>query len=122
MNNTGLMILALYTLSLFGIAFYASRQDKKNIKDFATAGSSLGVFVLTLTFSATYHSSYAFLGAGGFIYNNGIGWWVNGIWTVFPGCYSGLSAEDSGILERPEDTCPCPSTSAMCTRTVQSVS
>ena len=85
MNNTGLMILALYTLSLFGIAFYASRQDKKNIKDFATAGSSLGVFVLTLTFSATYHSSYAFLGAGGFIYNNGIGWWVNGIWTVFPG-------------------------------------
>ena len=85
MNNTGLMILALYTLSLFGIAFYAARQDKKNIKDFATAGSSLGVFVLTLTFSATYHSSYAFLGAGGFIYNNGIGWWVNGIWTVFPG-------------------------------------
>lgn len=85
MSNVGLVILALYTLSLFGIAIYASRQDKKNIKDFATASGSLGVFVLTLTFSATYHSSYAFLGAGGFIYNNGIGWWVNGIWTVFPG-------------------------------------
>lgn len=85
MSNVGLIILGIYTLSLLGIAFYASRQDKKNIKDFATAGSSLGVFVLTLTFSATYHSSYAFLGASGFVYNNGIGWWVNGIWTVFPG-------------------------------------
>ncbi|WP_052447565.1 sodium:solute symporter family protein [Clostridium polynesiense] len=83
--NTGLTILFLYTLSLLGIAFYASKHDKKNIKDFATAGGSLGVFVLTLTFSATYHSSYAFLGAPGFVYTNGIGWWVNGIWTVFPG-------------------------------------
>lgn len=83
--NIGLLVLVLYTLSLLGIAFYASKQDKKNIKDFTTAGSSLGVFVLTLTFSATYHSSYAFLGAGGFVYNNGVGWWVNGIWTVFPG-------------------------------------
>jgi len=83
--NIGLIILGIYTLSLLGIAYYASKQDKKNIKDFATAGSSLGVFVLTLTFSATYHSSYAFLGAPGFVYANGVGWWVNGIWTVFPG-------------------------------------
>ena len=83
--NIGLIILVFYTMSLLGIAYYASKQDKKNIKDFATAGSSLGVFVLTLTFSATYHSSYAFLGASGFVYNNGVGWWVNGIWTVFPG-------------------------------------
>lgn len=83
--NTGMIILILYTFSLLGIAYYASLQDKKNISDFATASSSLGVFVLTLTFSATYHSSYAFLGAGGFVYQHGIGWWVNGIWTVFPG-------------------------------------
>ncbi len=83
--NIGLIILGIYTLSLLGIAFYASKQDKKNIKDFATAGSSLGIFVLTITFSATYNSDYAFLGAHGFVYNNGIGWWVNGIWTVFPG-------------------------------------
>ncbi|SKC36774.1 sodium:solute symporter family protein [Maledivibacter halophilus] len=83
--NIGLIILILYTISLLGIAYYASKQDKKNISDFATASSSLGIFVLTLTFSATYHSSYAFLGAPGFVYANGIGWWVNGIWTVFPG-------------------------------------
>ena len=29
-------------------------------------GGGLGIFVLTLTFSATYHSAYAFMGAGGF--------------------------------------------------------
>ena len=83
--NIGLVVLALYTISLLAIAWYASKQDKKNIKDFATASSSLGIFVLTLTFSATYHSAYAFLGAAGFIYQNGVGWWENGIWTVFPG-------------------------------------
>ena len=83
--NIGLIILGCYMLALLGIAFYASKRDKKNIKDFATGGGTLGVFVLTLTFSATYHSSYAFMGAPGFVYTNGIGWWVNGIWTVFPG-------------------------------------
>ena len=83
--STGLIILIIYTLSLLGLAYYASLQDKKNIKDFATAGSSLGILLLTLTFSATYHSAYAFLGAAGYAYKNGIGWWVNGIWTVFPG-------------------------------------
>lgn len=82
--NVGMIILVVYMLVLLGIAFYASRRDQKNIKDFATGGG-LGIFVLTLTFSATYHSAYAFMGAGGFVYNHGIGWWVNGLWTVLPG-------------------------------------
>lgn len=82
--NIGIIILIVYVLVLLGIAFYAHHRDQKNIKDFATGGG-LGIFVLTLTFSATYHSAYAFMGAGGFVYNNGIGWWVNGLWTVLPG-------------------------------------
>ena len=82
--TAGIVILIVYMLVLLGIAYYASKQDKKNIKDFATGGG-LGIFVLTLTFSATYHSAYAFMGAGGFVYKNGIGWWVNGLWTVLPG-------------------------------------
>ena len=82
--NVGFVILVLYMLVLLGIAFYASKRDKKNIKDFAT-GSGLGIFVLTLTFSATYHSAYAFMGAGGYVFKNGIGWWANGLWTVLPG-------------------------------------
>ena len=82
--NIGLVILAVYIAVLLGIALYASKKDKKNIKDFATGGG-LGIFILTLTFSATYHSAYAFMGAGGFAYKNGIGWWCNGLWTVLPG-------------------------------------
>ncbi len=82
--NVGLVILVVYLVVLLGIALYASKQDKKNIKDFATGGG-LGIFILTLTFSATYHSAYAFMGAGGFAYKNGIGWWCNGLWTVLPG-------------------------------------
>ena len=61
--NIGLVILAVYIAVLLGIALYASKKDKKNIKDFATGGG-LGIFILTLTFSATYHSAYAFMGAG----------------------------------------------------------
>lgn len=83
--NIGLIILILYSIVVLGIAYYASLQDKKNIADFAVAGGSLGIFVLTLTFSATYHSAYAFMGAPGYAYKHGIGWWVNGLWTVFPG-------------------------------------
>lgn len=83
--NIGMIILVVYMLSVLGIAYYVSRKDDKNISSFVTADSSLGIFVLTLTLSATYHSSYAFLGAPGFVYTHGIGWWVNGIWTVFPG-------------------------------------
>ena len=47
--NVGIVILLLYTMGLLGIAYYASLQDKKSISHFATADSSLGVFVLTLT-------------------------------------------------------------------------
>ncbi|MFR3786452.1 sodium:solute symporter family protein [Agathobaculum desmolans] len=82
--TVGIVILICYMIVLLGIAVYASHRDQKNIKDFATGGG-LGIFVLTLTFSATYHSAYAFMGAGGFVYSNGIGWWVNGLWTVLPG-------------------------------------
>ena len=82
--NVGMWILLGYMVVLIGIALYAHKKDERNIKDFATGGG-LGIFVLTLTFSATYHSSYAFMGAGGFCYSHGIGWWVNGLWTVLPG-------------------------------------
>ena len=77
--NIGLVILAVYIAVLLGIALYASKKDKKNIKDFATGGG-LGIFILTLTFSATYHSAYAFMGAGGFAYSSGFGDGAFGIW------------------------------------------
>lgn len=83
--TTGMIILIIYIIAVLGIAIYVSRHDEKNIQEFITTESGLGIFVLTLTLSATYHSSYAFLGAPGFAYEHGVGWWANGIWTVFPG-------------------------------------
>lgn len=38
--NIGLVILAVYIAVLLGIALYASKKDKKNIKDFATGGGA----------------------------------------------------------------------------------
>lgn len=83
--TTGIIILIIYIILILGLAVYVSRNDEKNISEFTKTASGLGIFVLTLTLSATYHSSYAFLGAPGFTYTHGIGWWANGIWTVFPG-------------------------------------
>lgn len=83
-GTVGLVILAIYTVIMLSIAYYASKRDQKTIKDF-TIGSGFGVFILALTFSATYHSAFAFMGAAGFAHTHGIGWWVNGLWTVLPG-------------------------------------
>jgi len=81
----GLFILASYMALMLWIGLRSASAGQSNIRDYAVASSSFGIFVLTLTFCATYHSAYAFLGTTGFIYKNGIGWWVNGIWTVLPG-------------------------------------
>ena len=69
---------------MLGMAWYCGKGGKQTIRDFTTASSTLGLFVLTLTFCATYHSSYAFMGAYGFAYQDGVGFWMNGLWTVFP--------------------------------------
>ena len=103
--NIGMVILAAYVVVLLGIAFYAWKRDQKNIKDFATGGG-LGIFVLTLTFSATYHSSYAFMGAGGFVFKNGVGWWVMAFGPCCPVCCSGFGVGVSGIWASGTTTVP----------------
>ena len=80
----GLWILTIYMIAMLAVAYYASKRDQKTIKDFAV-GSGFGIFILTLTFSTTYHSAFAFMGAAGFAHTHGIGWWANGLWTVLPG-------------------------------------
>jgi len=96
--NTGMIILIVYVLALLAIAYYAWKKDQKNIKDFATGGG-LGIFLLTLTFSATYHSAYAFMGAGGFVFKNGIGWSTD-YGPFCPACCSGFGAAGSGSLAK----------------------
>ncbi|MEE2898553.1 MAG: sodium:solute symporter family protein, partial [Gemmatimonadota bacterium] len=38
-----------------------------------------------LTVVASFHSSFAFLGSGGFFYRNGVGFWAAGTWTLLVG-------------------------------------
>lgn len=107
--NIGLVILAVYIAVLLGIALYASKKDKKNIKDFATGGG-LGIFILTLTFSATYHSAYAFMGAGGFAYKNGIGWCATDYGQFFRASSSGFGDGAFGIWVNATVIYPCRTT------------
>ncbi len=84
-NYLGLIIMALYIIMMLFVGWYSNKKSENSIKDYAVASSSMGILVLALTFSASYHSAYAFMGTTGFIHTHGIGWWVNGLWTVLPG-------------------------------------
>ncbi len=81
----GLTVLALYVVMMLFVGWYSNKKSESNLKDYAVASGSFGILVLALTFSASYHSAYAFMGTTGFLYTHGIGWWVNGLWTVLPG-------------------------------------
>lgn len=73
-------------VSCHGPVFWLPELEvgQNSIEDFAVASGSFGVLVLTLTFAATFHSAYAFTGIVGFVYNDGVGFWVNGLWLVPP--------------------------------------
>lgn len=81
----GISILIGWASLMIGVSYLSTKYRKLDVRDYAIASGSLGIFVLTLTFSASYHSAYAFMGTTGFIYTHGLGWWVNGFWTVLPG-------------------------------------
>ena len=81
----GLIVLLVYAVISLSIGVLARRKSKFNVKDYVTTDSSTGIFILIFTFAATYHSAYAFMGAPGWVYNDGVGWWMNGLWTVLPG-------------------------------------
>lgn len=107
--NIGLVILAVYIAVLLGIALYASKKDKKNIKDFATGGG-LGIFILTLTFSATYHSAYAFMGAGGFAYKTASAGGATDYGQFFRASSSGFGDGAFGIWVNATVIYPCRTT------------
>lgn len=80
----GLSIISLYLVLVLYFGYRSWKVGKDNIEDFAVASGSFGVLVLTLTFAATFHSAYAFTGIVGFVFADGVGFWVNGLWLVPP--------------------------------------
>ncbi|WP_255168747.1 sodium:solute symporter family protein [Natrononativus amylolyticus] len=83
-----LSTIGVYTVIVLALGYQGWRVGKLNVEDWVTADRSLGVVVLLFTYAATYHSSFAFLGAAGFVYENGIGF--------FPAAFAWVTL--SGIL------------------------
>ncbi|WP_419934007.1 sodium:solute symporter family protein [Candidatus Palauibacter sp.] len=80
---TGLIFV--YLLATIVLGAVANRRMSVDLEDFLLYGRKAGFVVLYLTVVATYHSAFAFLGAGGFFYTHGIGFWAAGAWTVLVG-------------------------------------
>ena len=80
---TSLIFLYLALTVVLGLV--ANRMSSGDLEDFLLYGRKAGFVVLYLTVVATYHSSFAFLGSGGFFYTHGIGFWEAGTWTVLVG-------------------------------------
>jgi len=82
----GTAILFGWVFILVVVAWLSTKYRKLSVVDFATTGGTLGLLTLLMTYSATYHSSYAFMGTTGYIYTYGLAaWWDNVHWTVLPG-------------------------------------
>lgn len=71
----GVTVLLSWVIVLIVISILSTKYRKLSVVDFATTGGTLGIITLLFTYSATYHSAYAFMGTTGAIYVHGIRWW-----------------------------------------------
>ena len=75
-----------YTTVVLALGYHGWRVGKLEVGDWVAADRGLGVVVLLFTYAATYHSAFAFLGAAGFTYAHGIGFFLAGfLWLVISG-------------------------------------
>jgi len=68
-----LATIGVYLLIILAVGYRGWQVGTLEIDDWMAAGRDLGLVVLLFTYAATYHSAFAFLGIGGFVYGNGIG-------------------------------------------------
>jgi SSS family solute:Na+ symporter/sodium/pantothenate symporter len=68
-----LIVLTGYLILMLAIGIYEYRKTK-GVLDFYLAGKNLGVLVVSFSFFATYFSTAAFLGGGGFGFIAGFQW------------------------------------------------
>lgn len=79
-------IVGIYLIIVLGIGFFGWRKLQINVNDFYVVNRSLGVFVVFLTISATYHSAFAVLTSTAVATAQGVGWFVGATaWTVTAG-------------------------------------
>lgn len=78
--------IAVYLLVVLAIGYRGWKVGTINVEDWVAGGRGLGIVVILFTYAATYHSAFAFVGASGFIYGNGMGLLVPiFLWIVFSG-------------------------------------
>jgi len=84
--SVALATIGLYLVIALAIGYRGWEVGETGVGDWMTAGRGLGIAVLTFTYASTYHSAFAFLGASGFIYGNGIGIYLSGyVWMIVGG-------------------------------------
>ena len=72
-TTVALATIGLYLLVILAFGYRGWQVGELEVDDWMAAGRGLGIVVLLFTFAASYHSAFAFLGIGGFVYANGIG-------------------------------------------------
>lgn len=72
-TTVALATIGVYLLIILALGYRGWQVGTLEVDDWMAAGRGLGIVVLLFTFAASYHSAFAFLGVGGFVYANGIG-------------------------------------------------
>lgn len=76
-----LSIIAAYCVLVIGIGVVGRTKATGSLEDYYVGGRAMGLFVSYFTYVATFHSSFAFLGAAGQIFTRGISFFA-----VFTSC------------------------------------
>lgn len=67
-----LLVVALYCALVIGVGITTRTKGQSTLQDYFVGSRSLGAFVAFFTYVATFHSSFAFIGAAGQMYSGGI--------------------------------------------------
>ena len=67
-----LIIVALYCALVIAVGVFTRTKGESTLQDYFVGNRSLGAFVAFFTYVATFHSSFAFIGAAGQMYSSGI--------------------------------------------------
>lgn len=65
------LVIVVYSLVVLAIGYAGLRIAKVNMEEFFVGGRKIGFIVAYFTYCATFHSSFAFMGAAGWIYARG---------------------------------------------------
>lgn len=67
-----LIIVALYCAVVLAVGVFTRTKSQTSLADYFVGNRSLGAFIAFFTYVATFHSSFAFIGAAGQMYSAGI--------------------------------------------------